>query len=102
AQRHRDGMSQRTLSVPLCLCGESVKPLDRLLQRWRISKALPWVRRGDRLLDLGCYDGLLLRRASERIARGLGVDPLVEPEKDGKLEVVRGRVPGEVRLEDES
>jgi SAM-dependent methyltransferase len=79
-----------------------MKPLDRLLQRWRISKALPWVRRGDRLLDLGCYDGMLLRRAAERIARGVGVDPLVEPERDGKLEVVRGRVPGEPRFEDES
>lgn len=77
-----------------------MKPLDRLLQRWRIGKALPWVRAGDRLLDIGCFDPELLKRAEGRIASGVGIDPLATPAKHGKLEIVRGECPGEPRFAD--
>lgn len=74
--------------------------LDRVLRRWRMRRAAPWVRRGDRLLDLGCFDGEFLRMVEGRIALGVGVDPLAEEwEEGGKLRVVRGVVPG-VRFAD--
>ena len=85
----------------------AMKPMDRLLQRWRIAKALPWIRDGDRLLDLGCFDPALLHRVEPRIARGVGIDPLATPSggRAGKLEIVRGHCPpaaGEPRFEDGS
>jgi SAM-dependent methyltransferase len=71
-----------------------VRWLDRVLRDWRASKAAPWVRDGDRVLDLGSFDASFLRRVEPRIARGIGVDPLAEPWDGGKLRVLRGSVPG--------
>jgi SAM-dependent methyltransferase len=48
--------------------------LDRLLQKWRIRKARPYVLPGARVLDIGCADGELFRRIPH-IAEGVGVDP---------------------------
>ena len=68
--------------------------LDRVLRDWRMRKAAPWVREGDRVLDIGSFDGAFLRMVEGKVARGVGVDPLAEAWKNGKLEVVRGGVPG--------
>lgn len=51
-----------------------MKLADRLLQRWRLAKALPWVRQGSHVLDVGCADGALFAAAGERICSGVGVD----------------------------
>lgn len=51
-----------------------MKALDRLLQRWRIDKARPYVSPGDRVLDIGCADGALFHRFGELIGRGVGID----------------------------
>jgi SAM-dependent methyltransferase len=51
-----------------------VKTIDRLLQRWRISKVKPYVAPGARLLDIGCADGELFRRIAG-VGEGVGVDP---------------------------
>jgi SAM-dependent methyltransferase len=51
-----------------------MKALDRLLQRWRISKARPYVAPGARLLDIGCADGEIFRRISS-VGEGVGIDP---------------------------
>jgi SAM-dependent methyltransferase len=79
-----------------------MKPLDRLLQRWRISKAIPWINQGDRVLDVGCFDPALLKRVEPRIDRGVGIDPLATPWRAGKLEVYTGACPGEPRFDDAS
>ena len=73
--------------------------LDRVLQRWRVRKALPWVRRGDRLLDVGCYDRTLLDLARDRARVTVGVDPLVEPLEEDGLRLVRGTFPDDERFE---
>ena len=68
-----------------------MKALDRFLQRWRIGKALPFIRRDDRLLDVGCYDRSLIDRALPRIASAVGIDsleiadPLSPNRKAGKV-----------------
>ena len=61
--------------------------------------ALPWVRPGDRLLDVGCYDRVLMERAERRVASAVGVDPLIENGQDGKLRWVAGRFPDDVAFE---
>ncbi|MEX0826765.1 MAG: class I SAM-dependent methyltransferase [Acidimicrobiia bacterium] len=70
-----------------------MRPLDRLLQRWRIRKALPWVRAGDRLLDIGCYDRSLIDRVGDRVVSAVGVDVDVAPADDGKVRLLKGRFP---------
>lgn len=72
-----------------------MKPLDRFLQDWRIRKAHAWVREGDRLLDLGCFDRTLLERVGGRVSRAVGIDPLATPYRNGKIEIVKGSIPGE-------
>ncbi len=74
--------------------------VDRILQRWRIGQALRYVRKGDRLLDVGCFDRSLLDRAAGRIASGVGVDPLAEPHRHGRVEVWRDTFPGRHRFAD--
>jgi SAM-dependent methyltransferase len=75
-----------------------MKPLDRLLQRWRARVAAQWVPAGARLLDVGCADGVLLQRLSPRLRSALGIDPEAQPRVDGGIEIVRGSFPGEPRL----
>jgi len=71
-----------------------MRTIDRWLQRWRISKVIRWIRPGDRLLDVGCFDATLLARVADRVAVGVGIDPVAEPWEDGNLRIVRGPLPG--------
>ncbi len=71
-----------------------MKQLDHLLQRWRIAKAVPFVRSGDRLLDIGCFDRTLAERVAGRAAFVTGIDPAAEPYRDARVEILRGVVPG--------
>jgi 2-polyprenyl-3-methyl-5-hydroxy-6-metoxy-1,4-benzoquinol methylase len=72
--------------------------LDRVLQRWRIDKAIAHVRAGDRLLDVGCHEGELIERVLGRVAAATGVDPVVAPHEAGKVRILRGVFPGGVEL----
>lgn len=69
-------------------------PLDRLIQRIRIRKALPHIPAGGRLLDVGCADGSLIRAAAGRVKGAVGIDP---DAPEGSSGLVRGRFPRDLR-----
>src|SRR5690349_20830765 len=69
-------------------------PIDRLLQKWRIAKARPYIADGARVLDIGCADGALLREVAGRISEGLGIDPtLTGPSTFGPCKLIPGTFP---------
>ena len=76
-----------------------MRALDRLLRSWRIAKAVPHVRPGDRLLDVGCFDRSLIDRVLDRVDAAVGIDPVLEPGRAGRVELLRGRFPDETRFE---
>src|SRR5215472_3882568 len=67
--------------------------VDRLLQRWRIRMAEPFIRTGDRLLDIGCFDGALIQRVLPRISYAAGIDPRATPSENAKVTIFRGVFP---------
>lgn len=53
-----------------------MKRLDRWLQHARIQRILPFLRSGDRVLDVGCADGALFKAASQLpLGASIGLDP---------------------------
>lgn len=72
--------------------------LDRALQQLRADRAMPWIPPNAHVLDIGCADGPLFRRARHSIASGVGIDldtPTDWPE--GPFEFRLGRVSNVVR-----
>lgn len=51
-----------------------MKALDRVLQRWRIRKAIAYIAPGVAVLDIGCADGELFRILSNH-GDSVGIDP---------------------------
>ena len=74
----------------------ALTPADRLLQRWRIRKALPWIPAGARVLDVGCADGALVRLAGSRIESAVGIDPDAPTAASGAFESRTGTFPDAV------
>lgn len=80
-----------------------MKAIDHLLARWRIDRATPWIRPGDRLLDIGCHDGRLLRDVRLRIEAGTGIDPIAEPGTTPEgFAIFRGHFPADLEAADGS
>lgn len=79
-----------------------MRAVDRILQRWRIREASPYVRHGDRLLDIGCYDAALINEVLPRVTAAVGVDPLVPARCNGNVTILQGTFPGELPLDPES
>ena len=69
--------------------------LDRLLQRWRITKASTELGGLDRVLDVGSHDGALFRATG---LAGVGVDPLADPSwGTARVTLLKGSFPGVLR-----
>lgn len=71
-----------------------MKWLDRYIRDLRIRQALPFIKDGDRLLDVGCFDLTLLRLVRPRVKSAVGIDPLATPLTEGNLRIVRGLIGG--------
>lgn len=67
--------------------------LDILLQKWRIRKALPFIPERVKLLDIGCLDGVLFEMLKHELDYGVGIDPLVFPDKTEKYSLIQGFFP---------
>jgi SAM-dependent methyltransferase len=78
---------------------EPVRALDRLLQRWRAGVAARWIRPGDRLLDVGCFDRTLIDQVQDRLSCAVGVDLEIEPREDGRVRLLRGPFPDDFEFE---
>jgi len=65
-----------------------MRRIDRWLQDWRFRAARPWVRRGDRLLDIGCFHGEFFEQLGSRISSGVGFDPYGNAMDRGNLKIV--------------
>jgi SAM-dependent methyltransferase len=72
-----------------------MKLTDRILQRWRISRARPFIAPGARILDIGSADGALFAALGPGLGQGsLGVDPtLSNPLVVNGCELVPGFFP---------
>lgn len=51
---------------------------DYFLLRWRMQVAASWIPPGSRVLDIGCYQGELLKWLGAKIAPSVGLDPLYQ------------------------
>ncbi len=70
-----------------------MKALDRLLQRWRIHRAAGHIPEAARVLDIGCFDGVLFKRLRRRAISGVGIDPLAPPFECPSYRLIRGTFP---------
>ena len=77
-----------------------MKTLDRVLQRWRIAKARPYIRQGAHVLDVGCADGALFRQLNGLIGKGIGIDSELEQSIDQRhFRLIAGRFPDDLPSE---
>ena len=74
---------------------------DRILRQRRIDRAVEWVRAGDRLLDVGCFDRSLIDRVGDRIDSAVGIDGVAEPSEAGSVRIERGFFPKDLEAEHE-
>ena len=64
--------------------------------------AIPFVRPGDRLLDIGCFDRSLIDRVLPRVESAVGIDMDVTPVVDAQVEMIQGHFPNDPRFESAS
>ena len=62
--------------------------------------AAPFIRRGDRLLDIGCYDRSLIDSVLSEISTAVGIDSNASPRRDDRVEMIQGHFPDEHRFPD--
>jgi 2-polyprenyl-3-methyl-5-hydroxy-6-metoxy-1,4-benzoquinol methylase len=71
-----------------------MKSIDRLLQRWRITKARFFIAPGSQILDVGSADGALFRQLGLTSERCLGIDPTLKTDTYmGGVRLVAGSFP---------
>jgi ubiquinone/menaquinone biosynthesis C-methylase UbiE len=75
--------------------------IDHFIARMRFRAAVPHIRKGSRVCDLGCgLEAAFLEYASDRIASGVGVDDQVEQGTRGRWQRVKGDLRNPLPLQD--
>jgi SAM-dependent methyltransferase len=64
-----------------------MKHIDRVLQRWHIAKARPFIAKGARLLDIGSSDGAPFQELEAQLGGARGIDPTL------RQNILLGNVP---------
>lgn len=78
-----------------------MKAADRFIQTLRIRKAVAYIPRRGRILDIGCGDGTLFRHLADRFTEGIGIDPeLVESVDCGTYRLIKGWFPTDLAATD--
>jgi len=73
-----------------------MKPIDRFLQRWRINKVRPYLSQGSRVLDIGCFDGVLSKQVTG-LGEYVGIDPDTESQvQNEKAQIIKGWFPNDL------
>lgn len=68
--------------------------IDRLLQRWRIRKALPHIAIGGHVIDVGAHQGELFKILGTKLGKGFGIEPLLTGEvRSSSYRIYAGRFP---------
>ena len=64
--------------------------IEPLLQTLRINQALPYLKSGSVLVDLGCdFEMTLIKKVQHRMKKVIGVDSVVPSQKNGNLEIIQ-------------
>ena len=71
-----------------------MKYIDRVLQRWRIGKARPFIAKGARVLDIGSSDGALFQELGTQLGGAMGIDPTLRQNRTlGDIPLIAGSFP---------
>ncbi|MEM6877868.1 MAG: methyltransferase domain-containing protein [Bacteroidota bacterium] len=55
-----------------------MKYLDKVIRKWRTVVSGRYIRNGDSVLDIGCFDGYLFKKnADKKLVNCIGIDPLL-------------------------
>ena len=70
--------------------GPPLRRADRVIRSLRLRQVGRFLPAEARVLDVGCYDGALFARYADRIASGVGLDPLLASSGTAREVPVRG------------
>ena len=71
-----------------------MRPVDRILQRWRIRQGLCFLEGCDCIIDVGAYHGELFQRLGPRLVEGFGIEALLPaPIHEKNYRIVPGFFP---------
>ncbi len=60
-----------------------MKILDIILQNWRIKKAIKFISKESKVLDIGSFDGSLFKKLGSKLQYGIGIEPLLFSQEKG-------------------
>ena len=74
--------------------------LEKFLQVLRFRKVIPYIRKGNKILDLGCgYNGALLDKLSSKISEGVGIDiSVTNQKKANNIKLISRKIGGNIYL----